>query len=206
MFVDELALQQETIASQKCLKQRLQIIILLNFSKTFFLEFSSWSKFKDLHGFRKNRVDHVPTRLDYLDLYPLINPSFFFWNEFTQLSRESRKIQIGDGHRLITAELNGECRFGNWISYRARAEWRCRYLTCLRAINVLIGDKGSPCSPWHPPRWHDLYTYGLCRRCIHYLITHRQVNTDPITDFKISLTKNIHIYHSYSHAFSDMSL
>lgn len=119
---------------------------------------------------------------------PVDKASLFFRDEniYARLSRKARKIQIGDGRRLITAELNGDCRFGNWISYRARAELPsggCRYLTCLRAINVLIEDKGSPCAAPSLPRAilsprHDLYTYGLYRRCIHYLITRRQVNTN----------------------------
>jgi len=51
--------------------------------------------------------------LHYLDLYPPINRALFFQDESALLSGEPRKIQITDGRRLITAELNGECRFGN---------------------------------------------------------------------------------------------
>ena len=66
------------------------------------------------------------------------------------------EIQIPDGSRLITAELNSEYGFGNWISYHARAERRSRYLTCLPAINVLIEDKVLPAE--HGVLCYDLYS------------------------------------------------
>ena len=129
------------------------------------------------HAIRLTIPLSLSLSLSFTPLDPSSRITQFFSLMGSTIPRKPRKIQIEDRWRLITAELNGECRFGNWISYRVWAEpsSEARYLTWLRAINVLIGDKGSLCSPWHPLQ-HDLYTYGLRRRCIHYLITLRQVN------------------------------
>lgn len=57
---------------------------------------------------------------------------------------------------------------------------------CVQSMYWLEIRAHPVCSPWHPLRRHDLYTYGLRRRCIHYLITLRQVNTrrDRVTSHR----------------------
>lgn len=68
---------------------------------------------------------------------------------------------------------------------------------CVQSMYWLEIRAHPVCSPWHPLRRHDLYTYGLRRRCIHYLITLRQVNTrrDRVTSHRYP---GIYIY-IYTH-------